>query len=112
MRYLIDTCVWIEHLRVGVAELVELLNQRKVLTHSSVIGELACGPLPKRIQFLEDLLLLPKATEASLPETLQYVEAQKLYGKGLGWTDIQLVVSAKLSDARVFTFDRRLNRIA
>lgn len=112
MKYLVDTCVWIEHCRVGIPELITLLKERRALTHSCVIGELSCGILPNRITTLEDLLLLPKAQEASFTETLQFIEKKKLFGKSLGWVDFQLLVSAKLSDARIFTFDKKLKRFS
>ena len=84
----------------------------KVLTHSVVIGELVCGTLPKRRVFLEDIQLLPKATEASFAEVLAFVESMKLWGKGIGWNDAQLIASAILSDARIYTLDKKLRSVA
>jgi hypothetical protein len=40
---LVDTSVWIDHLRADNALLAGLLNSGRVLTHPFVIGELALG---------------------------------------------------------------------
>ena len=82
---LVDTSVWIDHLRRPEETLLELLKDRRVLTHSAVIGELACGQIPKRDLFLTDLSLLPQVKEATSEEVLHLIDTHKLYGKGLGW---------------------------
>lgn len=112
MKVLVDTCVWIEHFKTGVSELSDLLRNKQVLTHSSVIGELACGKIPDRVRVLGDLLLLDKAVESTHLEVLNFIEQKKLFGRGLGWVDCHLLVSAKISDARVYTFDKQLKRFA
>lgn len=109
---LVDTSVWIAHIRSPQAELVQLLTARCVLMHSTVIGELACGNLPMRHQFIQDLLLLPRAVEASAQEVLQLIERRRLYGKGLGWVDLQLLASASLSGSKILTYDKTLARFS
>ena len=55
---LVDTSVWISHLREGNKRLAELLEEGRVMCHSYVIGELACGDLKNRktiLSLLEDL---------------------------------------------------------
>ena len=42
---LVDTSVWIDHVRGGNARLRKLLQEGKVATHPMVLGELACGNL-------------------------------------------------------------------
>ncbi len=108
MVVLVDTVVWIRHLRQENQELISLLNQERVLTHSSVIGELACGHIPGRKRFIEELFLLPKATEAEPDEVLGLIERKFLFGKGLGWVDIQLIASAAISNASLFSYDKIL----
>ena len=110
MRVLVDTSVWIEHLRAPQHELTNLLIGRTVLIHSAIIGELACGNLSKRKQFLADLQLLPRAVEATVEDSLLFLEQARLFGKGLGWIDIQLLVSAKLSNAEILTYDKSLKK--
>ena len=61
---LVDTSVWIDHLRFGDVELTRLLNTGQVLTHQFVIGELALGSLQNRNIILTTLQNLPQATVA------------------------------------------------
>jgi predicted nucleic acid-binding protein len=112
VKWLVDTSVWIEHLRSADLRLATLLRENQVLTHSAIIGELACGRLPKRREMLEAMSLLPSVREATAAEVLRYVDTARWYGRGIGWVDAQLLVSARLSDAQVWTLDRRMDRLA
>jgi predicted nucleic acid-binding protein len=109
-RFLVDTSVWIDHLRSPSEQLIGLLKQRRALVHSAVVGELACGYLLNRNEFLSSLSRLPAAKEASPDDVLELIEKRKLYGKGLGWIDAQLIASAILSDVLLLTYDKRLNQ--
>jgi predicted nucleic acid-binding protein len=109
---LVDTSVWIEHLRAGQAELAALLNEGVVLTHPFVIGELACGSLRHRARILADLAALPAAVTATDAEVLRFVEEHKLHGLGIGWIDAHLLASALITNCRFWTLDRRLERSA
>jgi predicted nucleic acid-binding protein len=109
---LVDTSVWVDHFRRGVPELVDALSRNAVLIHPIVIGELAAGNLGHRARVLEDLRRLPLADEASFDECLHFIEAHRLHGRGLGWNDIQLLASARLSRARLWTIDKRLREVA
>ena len=110
MQVLVDTSIWIDHFRKKNPELVALLEQNLALTHSAVIGELACGNLKRRTEILAYLELLPEAQEAISHEVLQMIELRHLYGKGLNWVDAQLLASAYLSNVRLWTNDRQLGR--
>ncbi len=105
---LVDTSVWIEHFRSGVPALVEALASGMVLIHPAVIGELATGNLKRRAATLADLWRQPMAVEGSLVECLHFIETHRLHGLGIGWNDVQLLVSARLSHALLWTTDRRL----
>lgn len=105
---LVDTSVWIDHLRKRDERLVALLEADLVVVHSGVIGELACGSLKRRSEVLGNLSLLPKAVEASSEEVLAMIDARKLFGRGVGWVDAQLLASAALSGAQLWSRDRRL----
>ena len=50
---LVDTSVWVEHLRRGLPRLATLLQEGEVLIHPWVVGELACGSLRNRSQVLD-----------------------------------------------------------
>ncbi len=110
MRVLVDTSVWIDHLRKPNSALVGLLKSNRVLMHTAVLGELACGTLPNRAVLLADLDLIPKATEATPDEAMAFIERNALSGKGLGWVDIQLLASARLSSSTLLTKDKRLSK--
>ena len=110
---LVDSSVWIEHLRSGVPELVSALNRGQVLCHPFVIGELALGNLGRRADIIEDLRNLPKAPVAEDEEVLAFIERQGLYGRGIGYVDAHLVASVRLTgSARLWTLDRRLGEVA
>jgi hypothetical protein len=78
--------------------------------HSAVLGELACGALPRRQEFLSLWSALPSGAEISSAEGLRLVEEKRLWGKGLGWTDVLLIGSTLLSSVRIWTRDRPLLR--
>ncbi len=108
---LFDTSVWIEHLRRGDSRLVTALEENRVAIHSAIIGELACGNIPDRAKFLADLLSLQEVEETSPSDTLVFISNHRLYGKGLGWIDMQLLASAVVSNAELVTYDRRLAKV-
>jgi hypothetical protein len=49
---LVDTWIWLVHLREGHDRLARLLDEGDVCCHSFVIGELACGNLKNRKEIL------------------------------------------------------------
>ena len=109
---LVDTSVWVEHLRRGLPRLATLLQGGEVRIHPSVIGELACGNLRNRQQVLELLQGLPAATVASDAEVLLLIEREQLMGRGIGYIDAHLLAAARLSHCRLWTQDRRLAVVA
>ena len=109
---LVDTSVWVAHLRDGNRRLEALLHEGHVLGHPLIIGELACGNLKNRGPILHFLQRLPMAAVALNEEVLILIERHALMGKGLGWIDAHLLASALLSKAPLWTFDKPLNRIS
>jgi predicted nucleic acid-binding protein len=109
---LVDTSVWIDHLRAGNRTLRSLLEDAEVLAHPFVVGELACGTLRNREEVLILLQALPEAQAAEHGEVMRVVERERLYGRGIGWIDAHLLASARLSGAALWTLDRRLSKIA
>ena len=109
---LVDTSVWVEHLRHGLPRLATHLQEGEVLIHPWVIGELACGNLRNRSQLLELMQGLPAATVASEAEVLLLIERYRLMGRGIGYVEAQLLASAKLSHCRLWTQDRHLAAVA
>jgi len=109
---LVDTSVWVEHLRRGLPRLATLLQEGEVLIHPWVIGELACGNLRNRGDVLELLQGLPASVVASDSEVLLLIEREQLMGRGIGYVDAHLLASNKLSHAQLWTQDRRLAALA
>ena len=110
---LVDTSVWIAHLRSGAGELATALAEGRVLTHPMIRGELALGSLASRERMLGDLAHLPHALRATDDEVLTMIDRHGLHGRGLSLVDTHLLASAVLTpDARIWTLDRRLSEIA
>jgi len=110
---LVDTSIWVDHLRAGEPALVHALEQGHVLMHPFVVGELACGTLKNRAEILRLAASLPGAPEATDTEALQFIEKRRLMGRGIGYIDVHLLASTALAPAaRFWTRDRRLARIA
>ena len=110
---LVDTSVWVDHLRAGDTQLAELLEQGAVFMHPFVLGEIACGSLADRVLVLGLLRDLPMAVVATSEEVLEFVERCELHGKGIGYVDAHLLTSAALSaGTTLWTRDKRLRAAA
>jgi predicted nucleic acid-binding protein len=106
---LVDTSVWIDHLRVGDPQLTVLLEEAQVLAHPWVIGELALGRLSGRSETLGLLNNLPQASIPTEAEVMTLVETQPLFGIGIGYVDAHLLAATLLTaDASLWTRDERL----
>ncbi|MEO8154277.1 MAG: type II toxin-antitoxin system VapC family toxin [Rhizobacter sp.] len=110
---LVDTSVWVDHLRVHDAQLAALLERSAVVMHPFVLGEIACGSLADRALILELLQGLPVAMMAEADEVLGFIERHRLFGKGGGYVDAHLLASVALSPgAQLWTRDKRLLAVA
>jgi len=109
---LVDTSVWVSHLRDGNTVLSDLLNDGRVLCHPFIVGELACGNLRDRATILSFLQLLPMSIEAEHEEVLSFIENNRLMGKGIGYVDAHLMASAVLTDVPIWTLDKKLAQVA
>jgi len=105
---LVDTSVWVSHLRDGNPVLASLLDNGEVLCHPLIIGELACGSLKIRSTILSFLQLLQMGLEAEHEEILSFIGDKHLMGKGIGYIDIHLLASSMLSDVPLWTYDNSL----
>lgn len=109
---LVDTSVWVFHLREGSADLADLLNDGRVLCHPFIVGELACGNLKDRKVILSYLEWLPMCIEAEHEEVLSFIDNNRLMGQGLGYVDVHLITSAVLTGVTVWTLDKKLTQAA
>lgn len=106
---LVDTSVWVSHLRNWDLGLENLLNDGHAACHQFVIGELACGNLKNRTEILSLLHALPMAISAEHEEVMRFIDNYHLMGIGLGYIDIHLLASAALSGIPLWTFDKKLH---
>jgi predicted nucleic acid-binding protein len=109
---LVDTSVWIDHLRTGTDRLKTLLFDEQVLCHPFIVGELACGTLQRRGEILSMLKALPAAQLLDHDEVLTFLEARRLYGRGIGWVDAHLLASTLFTGCTLWTLDKPLRRAA
>ena len=110
---LADTSIWIDHLRGADDALRGLLEGGQVLVHPFIIGEIALGNLRQRSLILGTLAGLPQAVAADEDEVLGFIERHTLHGRGIGYVDVHLLASTRLTpDAQLYTRDRRLLIIA
>jgi len=110
---LVDTSVWVDHLRSPERALVELLNNDQVATHPFVRLELALGSIANREQVLSELAKLVQPQVARNDDLFLLVESLKLERRGIGVTDLHLLASALLDRSiSIWTRDRRLGEIA
>jgi predicted nucleic acid-binding protein len=110
---LVDTSIWVDHLRTGRPGLAELLDAGLVLIHPFVIGELALGSLRQRDRVLSTLQNLPQAVVASDREVLHFIKQHALFGLGIGYVDAHLLASVRLTaSGGLWTGDKRLSGVA
>ena len=109
---LVDTSVWVQHLRRGDARLAGLLHEGQVASHAFVIGELALGSLTRRRRVLDFLAELPSARTVRHEDAFDLIERRDLSGRGIGWVDVHLLASALVEHMSLWTLDRRLGAVA
>ena len=106
---LVDTSIWIDHLRTFDSVLAGLLEAGGALIHPFVIGELACGDLHPRDEVVSLLRKLPQATVATDDEALRFIDQRRLMGLGIGYIDVHLLAATSLTPgARLWTRGKRL----
>ena len=109
---LVDSSVWIDHLRKTDSSLTKLLTGRLVTMHPMVVGEVACGNLQNRVGILQELDRLPCALIARHSEVMHLIESKKLMGTGLGFVDIHILVATITGSLKLWTRDKKLKQAA
>ena len=105
---LVDTSIWVTHLRQGSRQLEKLLMDAEVICHPFIMGELACGNLKNRNEIISLLQSLPMALTIEFGEFLFFIDRNHLMGKGIGFVDVHLLASAQLTGVALWTSDKRL----
>jgi predicted nucleic acid-binding protein len=110
---IVDTSVWIDHLRGGEPALANLLETGRVLAHPFVTGEIALGSLRERSTVLDALRNLPQTALASDDEVMMFIEHEQLFSSGIGYIDAHLLAAARLTPGvLIWTRDRRLRDVS
>ena len=113
MRVLVDTNIWIDHLRKTEPVLVDLLERDQVCVHQSVITELALGNLKNRSVFLKAIERLMIVRNVDDRGVRHLVEERRLWGRGLSAVDVALLASALVTPGlALWTRDKRLRHAA
>lgn len=110
---LVDTSIWVDHLRSGNAELTRILSEGRVLSHPFVVAEISLGSLKSRNQVLGLLDDLPNAPITSTKEVRTLIDIRKLFSRGVGFVDVSLIASCLLlPGSKLWTGDKRLGVLA
>jgi predicted nucleic acid-binding protein len=110
---LVDTSIWIDHLRAADQRLTALLSRNEVLTHPFVIGEIALGSVARRGEVLRYLNNLPAALTATHDEVMIFISRHGLANSGLGYVDATLLASTALTQsAALWARDKKLRAAA
>ena len=113
MRVLVDTNIWIDHLRKTEPVLVDLLERDQVCVHQSVITELALGNFKNRSFFLKMLERLMIVRNVDDQGVRHLVEERRLWGRGLSAVDAALLASVVVTPGvSLWTRDKRLRQAA
>jgi predicted nucleic acid-binding protein len=106
---LVDTSVWVDHLRRAEPELNRLLQTFDALVHPFVVGELALGGLQNRSSILTFLQIQPQAQVIADSIVLQLIGKHGLYGRGIGYVDAHLLAAASMTPSTsLWTRDKKL----
>jgi predicted nucleic acid-binding protein len=107
---LVDTSVWVSHLRLGNPKLQEMLQEGKVVSHPFIIGELTCGNISNRVEIISLMQSLPMLDIVEHEELLLFIEHNKMMGTGLGFVDVHLMAAAILAGIPLWTQDKKLRQ--
>lgn len=109
---LVDTNVWIDHLRRPEPAVGRLVETRRILMHPMILGELACGGMPDRDERLREWRGLPRLDGLEHDVVIDWIESESLAGRGIGFLDAHLLLSVLREDAKLWTRDRSLRTLA
>jgi predicted nucleic acid-binding protein len=109
---IVDTSIWVTHLRQGSRKLEKLLLDAEVMCHPFIVGELACGNLKNRNEIISLLQSLPMAPTIEFDEFLFFIDRHHLAGKGVGFVDVHLLASAQLTGTPLWTAEKGLKSVA
>lgn len=104
----VDTNIWIDHLRSLDIHLVHLIEAEDVLVHPYTVAEVSLGSLRNRAEVVRQLSLFQAPPISSHGEVMTMIELHRLSGTGIGYVDCHLLATALLVSGRLWTRDKRL----
>lgn len=105
---LVDSSVWIDHLRVTEPELSRVLLLGQVIQHGFVTAELALGSIANRDQLIAGLAALPQIDKAVEHDLRGFITEAALAGAGIGFVDAHLLHACYRHKHKLWTRDKRL----
>jgi predicted nucleic acid-binding protein len=113
VRVIVDTNVWIDFLagRPETISLKSLVSEMKVLRHIWIESELRVGDIPKAEIFFSYYKQIPESIFVNYEILFQFIQNEKLSGKGLSFIDIGLYASAKMGNHKIWTNDKNLKKL-
>lgn len=112
---LVDTSVWVRFIagrEPYATELDRLLMENDVLAHEFVYGELLLGDRGGRTKLLGEYERIQRAPTVRHDDVLELVRSRDFNGRGIGWVDAHLLASTLIAQARLWTADENLSRLA
>jgi hypothetical protein len=107
---IVDTSVWVDHIRYALPELTDLIGERRCVLHPFVLSEIALGNLPLWRRRIAQLRTLPSVEPITSDQLLDLIDRLALQGSGLGCTDAHLLATTvTLPHMRLWSRDKRLS---
>ena len=83
------------------------------MMHPMALGELVCGMFSNRSKQLRVWRGLPRIEDHSHEAVIDWIESERLMGRGIGFTDAHLLYSTvQRPDTQLWTCDKRLAELA
>jgi predicted nucleic acid-binding protein len=112
---LVDTSVWIRFLagrEPYATGLDALLGTDEVAGHDLVFGELLIGDRGGRAKLLGAYAHMHHCDTVPHDELVEFVRQRRLFGRGVGWIDVQLLASAVVGRLELWTADQEFAAVA
>lgn len=110
---LVDTSVWVDHIRAPSESLISLLREGRCAMHPFVLGEIALGNLPDWSRSVARLQALPTVKPVNDATLMTFVAEARLAGSGLGFVDVHLLAAClRRREFNLWTRDKRLAAMA
>jgi len=108
---IIDTNVWVSFFKGEKKAILlkDMIIENQAVVHPYVYGELLLGGISRGTgQLLLSLASVPVTGEELI---YYFIMENKIHSKGIGWVDVNILVSALTEKHRVLTFDKNFEAI-